>query len=125
MKAEPGLARDSVRHLNWMEERVLEEFGWSTESPIWLTLSRRADGVPSSESVLSQYGEFSFELFDNKEEDETSLEKPYHILSSHSRGDLTIFDREFIEWMLKLPSVLDDQIMFLVDLNYRYLRMKK
>lgn len=34
-----------------VEERVLEEFAWSLESPLWSSLQRRADGVPSSQAV--------------------------------------------------------------------------
>lgn len=34
-----------------VEERVLEEFAWSLDSPLWPSLNRRADGVPSSQAV--------------------------------------------------------------------------
>uniref|UniRef100_A0A0N5AMP1 Retinoblastoma-like protein 1 n=1 Tax=Syphacia muris TaxID=451379 RepID=A0A0N5AMP1_9BILA len=51
IRAEPELSREMVKHLNRVEERVLEELAWSFGSPLWQTLARRADGVPSSQSV--------------------------------------------------------------------------
>ncbi|KHN83919.1 Retinoblastoma-like protein 2 [Toxocara canis] len=51
IRAEPELSREMVKHLNKIEERVLEELAWSVDSPLWQTLARRADGVPSSQSV--------------------------------------------------------------------------
>ncbi|VDK27193.1 unnamed protein product, partial [Anisakis simplex] len=46
IRAEPELSREMVKHLNRIEERVLEELAWSVDSPLWQTLVRRADGVP-------------------------------------------------------------------------------
>lgn len=55
VKADIGLSRDSIRHINGIEENILEEMAWTHDSPLWGTLSRRADGVPSSESIWT-YG---------------------------------------------------------------------
>ncbi|MFH4975910.1 hypothetical protein AB6A40_002619 [Gnathostoma spinigerum] len=51
IRAEPELSREMVKHLNKVEERVLEELSWAIDSPLWSTLARRPDGVPSSQSV--------------------------------------------------------------------------
>ncbi|VDK80616.1 unnamed protein product [Litomosoides sigmodontis] len=51
IRADSSLSREMVKHLNKVEERVLEEFAWSLESPLWSSLQRRADGVPSSQAV--------------------------------------------------------------------------
>ncbi|VBB28062.1 unnamed protein product [Acanthocheilonema viteae] len=51
IRADSSLSREMVKHLNKVEERVLEEFAWSLESPLWPSLQRRADGVPSSQAV--------------------------------------------------------------------------
>ncbi|GMT28601.1 hypothetical protein PFISCL1PPCAC_19898 [Pristionchus fissidentatus] len=57
VKAEGGLSRECIRHINGIEESILEEGAWSHESPLWATLSRRADGVPSSESIWTYESE--------------------------------------------------------------------
>ncbi|CAG9533583.1 unnamed protein product [Cercopithifilaria johnstoni] len=51
IRADSSLSREMVKHLNKVEERVLEEFAWSLDSPLWPSLQRRADGVPSSQAV--------------------------------------------------------------------------
>uniref|UniRef100_A0A914X0W0 Retinoblastoma-like protein 1 n=1 Tax=Plectus sambesii TaxID=2011161 RepID=A0A914X0W0_9BILA len=51
IRAEPELSREMVKHLNKVEERVLEELAWSMDSPLWTLLARRADGVPSCQAV--------------------------------------------------------------------------
>ncbi|KAE9555467.1 hypothetical protein FO519_001322 [Halicephalobus sp. NKZ332] len=38
IRCDPELTRDMQKHLNRIEERVLEELGWSFESPIWKTI---------------------------------------------------------------------------------------
>ncbi|KAF8367483.1 lin-35 [Pristionchus pacificus] len=57
VKADIGLSRDSIRHINGIEENILEEMAWTHDSPLWGTLSRRADGVPSSESIWTYESE--------------------------------------------------------------------
>ncbi|GMR53670.1 hypothetical protein PMAYCL1PPCAC_23865, partial [Pristionchus mayeri] len=57
VKADVGLSRDSIRHINRVEEEILEEMGWSHDSPLWGTLSTRADGVPSSQSIWTYESE--------------------------------------------------------------------
>ncbi|VDK68207.1 unnamed protein product [Onchocerca ochengi] len=51
IRADSSLSREMVKHLNKVEERVLEEFAWSLDSPLWPSLQRRVDGVPSSQAV--------------------------------------------------------------------------
>ncbi|EJD73805.1 retinoblastoma-associated protein A domain-containing protein [Loa loa] len=51
IRADSSLSREMVKHLNKVEERVLEEFAWSLDSPLWPSLHRRADDVPSSQAV--------------------------------------------------------------------------
>uniref|UniRef100_A0A8L7SZ97 BMA-LIN-35, isoform f n=3 Tax=Brugia TaxID=6278 RepID=A0A8L7SZ97_BRUMA len=51
IRADSSLSREMVKHLNKVEERVLEEFAWSLDSPLWPSLHRRTDGVPSSQAV--------------------------------------------------------------------------
>ncbi|EDO46411.1 predicted protein [Nematostella vectensis] len=50
IKAEDGLSRDVVKHLNHIEEQVLESLAWSGDSPLWMTIEQ-AGGVPSCEDV--------------------------------------------------------------------------
>ncbi|KAK0425686.1 hypothetical protein QR680_009323 [Steinernema hermaphroditum] len=53
IRAESDLSRGMVKCLNRVEERVLEELAWVFTSPLWTTLLRRADGVPSWQQVSS------------------------------------------------------------------------
>uniref|UniRef100_A0A0K0CXZ8 RB_A domain-containing protein n=1 Tax=Angiostrongylus cantonensis TaxID=6313 RepID=A0A0K0CXZ8_ANGCA len=51
VRNEPRLTRDMVRHLNKVEERVLEELAWSRDSPLWTLLNRKPDSVPSCDEA--------------------------------------------------------------------------
>ena len=49
-RAEESLARDVVKHLQRIEEQVLESRAWVTDSPLWEALEKEG-GVPSCEEV--------------------------------------------------------------------------
>ncbi|KAJ1363596.1 hypothetical protein KIN20_023493 [Parelaphostrongylus tenuis] len=51
VRNEPRLTREMVRHLNKVEERVLEELAWSRDSPLWTLLNRKPDSVPSCDEA--------------------------------------------------------------------------
>ncbi|VDN06626.1 unnamed protein product [Thelazia callipaeda] len=51
IRADCCLSREMVKHLNKIEERVLEELAWSIDSPLWFSLHRRIDKIPSSQAV--------------------------------------------------------------------------
>uniref|UniRef100_A0A7I4XZ29 DUF3452 domain-containing protein n=2 Tax=Haemonchus contortus TaxID=6289 RepID=A0A7I4XZ29_HAECO len=51
VRNEAQLTREMVRHLNKLEERVLEELAWTHGSPLWTSLSRKPDSVPSCEEA--------------------------------------------------------------------------
>lgn len=55
IRAEEGLSRDVVKHLNHIEEQVLECWAWTDESPVWGAIDD-AGSVPSCEEV----DEFNF-----------------------------------------------------------------
>ena len=50
IRAEDWLARDVVKHLQRIEEQVLESRAWNSESPLWGAIERNG-GVPSCEEV--------------------------------------------------------------------------
>ena len=50
IRAEDWLARDVVKHLQRIEEQVLESRAWTSESPLWEAIER-SGGVPSCEEV--------------------------------------------------------------------------
>ncbi|KAK3744453.1 hypothetical protein QZH41_012866 [Actinostola sp. cb2023] len=50
IKAEDGLSRDVVKHLNHIEEQVLESLAWAQSSPLWDAIQSAGD-VPSCEDV--------------------------------------------------------------------------
>ncbi|EPB77832.1 Retinoblastoma-associated protein B domain protein [Ancylostoma ceylanicum] len=51
VRNESRLTRDMVRHLNHVEERVLEELAWTKDSPLWTSLSRKPDSIPSCDEA--------------------------------------------------------------------------
>ncbi|CAJ0946269.1 unnamed protein product, partial [Mesorhabditis belari] len=61
IRSESALSREMVKHLNRLEERILEEYAWSFDSPLWSLLSRRADVVPSCKQVWTS--EMSGDLY--------------------------------------------------------------
>lgn len=51
VRAEDQLSRDVVKHLNEIEEKILESLAWRSDSPLWQTIEFLPDGVPSCEEV--------------------------------------------------------------------------
>ena len=51
VRAEDQLSRDVVKHLNHIEEKILESLAWQSDSPLWQTIESLLDGVPSCEEV--------------------------------------------------------------------------
>lgn len=51
IRAEDGLSRDVVKHLNLIEEQILESLAWKGDSPLWDSLKECALPVPSCEEV--------------------------------------------------------------------------
>ncbi|KAJ8302946.1 hypothetical protein KUTeg_019342 [Tegillarca granosa] len=49
IRAEEGLSRDVVKHLNHIEESILESLAWKSESPLWDAIK---DQVPACEEVI-------------------------------------------------------------------------
>ncbi|XP_063972446.1 retinoblastoma-like protein 1 isoform X2 [Diachasmimorpha longicaudata] len=45
------LARDVVKHLNDIEEKILESQAWKSNSPLWQAIGNTPGGVPSCEEV--------------------------------------------------------------------------
>lgn len=51
IRSEEGLSRDMVKHLNQIEEQVLESQAWSTDSALWSALQAAGSQVPTVEEV--------------------------------------------------------------------------
>ena len=51
IRAEDHLSRDVVKHLNHMEEQILESMAWRYQSPLWDYLKNTDQPVPSCEEV--------------------------------------------------------------------------
>ncbi|XP_069112560.1 retinoblastoma-like protein 1 isoform X2 [Argopecten irradians] len=52
IRAEEGLSRDMVKHLNHIEESILECHAWKNESPLWDTIKDQNSEVPACEDVV-------------------------------------------------------------------------
>lgn len=51
IRAEEGLSRDMVKHLNSIEEQVLESRAWAAGSALWGALEAAGNKVPTVEEV--------------------------------------------------------------------------
>lgn len=51
IRSEEGLSRDMVKHLNQIEEQVLESQAWSRDSALWGALHAAGSKVPTVEEV--------------------------------------------------------------------------
>ncbi|KAG8233553.1 hypothetical protein J437_LFUL013765 [Ladona fulva] len=49
--AEDQLSRDMVKHLNFIEEQILESMAWKHDSPVWANIAESQLPVPSCEDV--------------------------------------------------------------------------
>lgn len=62
VRSEQGLFREVVKHLNQVEEQVLESLAWTSDSPLWESLRTSKDPVPACQQVMPpQYLEQSDE----------------------------------------------------------------
>ncbi|XP_054639632.1 retinoblastoma-like protein 1 [Dunckerocampus dactyliophorus] len=51
IRSEEGLSRDMVKHLNQIEEQVLESRAWTSDSALWSALRAAGNTVPTVEEV--------------------------------------------------------------------------
>uniref|UniRef100_A0A8B9GKI5 RB transcriptional corepressor like 2 n=1 Tax=Astyanax mexicanus TaxID=7994 RepID=A0A8B9GKI5_ASTMX len=51
VRAEEGLFREAVKHLNHVEEQVLESLAWKETSPLWDSIKGAKNHVPSCQEV--------------------------------------------------------------------------
>ncbi len=51
IRTEDSLPRDVVKHLQRIEEQILESRAWVSSSPLWDAIARDPQGVPSCEEV--------------------------------------------------------------------------
>uniref|UniRef100_A0A8C6LQV6 RB transcriptional corepressor like 1 n=1 Tax=Nothobranchius furzeri TaxID=105023 RepID=A0A8C6LQV6_NOTFU len=52
IRSEEGLSRDMVKHLNSIEEQVLESRAWVSDSALWSALEAAGNKVPTVEEVM-------------------------------------------------------------------------
>ncbi|XP_073515452.1 retinoblastoma-like protein 2 isoform X1 [Phyllobates terribilis] len=52
IKAEDGLCREVVKHLNQIEEQILESMAWTPDSPLWDKIKDNDGKVPLCEEVM-------------------------------------------------------------------------
>lgn len=52
VRSEQGLFREVVKHLNQVEEQVLESLAWISDSPLWESLRGVKDHVPTCQEVM-------------------------------------------------------------------------
>ncbi|XP_029464412.1 retinoblastoma-like protein 2 isoform X2 [Rhinatrema bivittatum] len=51
IRAETGLCREVVKHLNHIEEKILESMAWKQESPLWDRIRDHGKKIPTCEEV--------------------------------------------------------------------------
>ncbi|KAM5263215.1 retinoblastoma-like protein 2 isoform 4-T4 [Ctenodactylus gundi] len=52
IRAEDGLCREVVKHLNQIEEQILDHLAWKPESPLWDRIRDNENKVPTCEEVM-------------------------------------------------------------------------
>ncbi|XP_008947409.1 PREDICTED: retinoblastoma-like protein 1, partial [Merops nubicus] len=52
IRSEEGLSRDMVKHLNSIEEQILESLAWTRDSVLWNALQASENKVPTCEEVI-------------------------------------------------------------------------
>ncbi|KAJ6661016.1 hypothetical protein lerEdw1_016817 [Lerista edwardsae] len=52
IRSEEGLSRDMVKHLNSIEEQILESLAWTKDSALWDALQASENKIPSCEEVI-------------------------------------------------------------------------
>ncbi|KAL5021351.1 hypothetical protein ScPMuIL_000506 [Solemya velum] len=52
IRAEEGLSRDVVKHLNYIEESILQSLAWKNESPLWDAMKEQSGSIPTCEEVI-------------------------------------------------------------------------
>lgn len=52
IRAEDGLCREVVKHLNQIEEQILDHLAWKPESPLWDRIRENDNRVPTCEEVM-------------------------------------------------------------------------
>ncbi|XP_077191359.1 retinoblastoma-like protein 1 isoform X2 [Paroedura picta] len=52
IRSEEGLSRDMVKHLNSIEEQILESLAWTKDSALWEALPASENKVPTCEEVI-------------------------------------------------------------------------
>uniref|UniRef100_A0AAQ5XSA6 Retinoblastoma-like protein 1 n=1 Tax=Amphiprion ocellaris TaxID=80972 RepID=A0AAQ5XSA6_AMPOC len=55
IRSEEGLSRDMVKHLNSIEEQVLESRAWTADSALWSALQVAGNKVPTVEEVIQSH----------------------------------------------------------------------
>lgn len=66
IRAEDGLSREVVKHLNHIEEQILESLAWKMESPLWDKIKENENKVPTCEEVKDMVLFFGFFLTSTK-----------------------------------------------------------
>lgn len=54
IRAEDGLCREVVKHLNQIEEQILDHLAWKSESPLWDRIRDNENRVPTCEEVCER-----------------------------------------------------------------------
>lgn len=55
IRAEKGLWREVIKHLNQIEEQILECHAWKDDSPLWDVISRAQQNIPQCKEVFPQW----------------------------------------------------------------------
>lgn len=87
IRAEEGLWREVVKHLNHIEEQILECLSWKDDSPLWDAIEHSEQPVPTCKEVLLQRQIETFQESDGSDDGETHSPMR-HLSLGNLRGDL-------------------------------------
>ncbi|XP_075555132.1 retinoblastoma-like protein 1 [Dermacentor variabilis] len=86
IRAEKGLWREVIKHLNQIEEQILESLAWKDDSPLWDVMSRSHQIVPQCKEVFPQWRIEVFQESDKNGHNGT-LSPGAHLSPSSSGSD--------------------------------------
>lgn len=94
IRAEEGLWRETVKHLNHIEEQILESYAWKEESPLWDSIEHSELPVPSCKEVLLRRQIETVQEVENSDVSIPSSSPVAHLAVRSLRGEDSILKKE-------------------------------
>ncbi|KAH8028809.1 hypothetical protein HPB51_019895 [Rhipicephalus microplus] len=88
IRAEKGLWREVIKHLNQIEEQILECHAWKDDSPLWDVIRRAQQNIPQCKEVFPQWRIETFQESLKNDDSASSMAHPSLGGSGSNQGHL-------------------------------------